>query len=143
MTAALEQANAAYAKGEVPVGAVILQNGIIIGKGHNTKESNADPISHAEILAIQDASRTLNNWRLDGCILVSTLEPCPMCAGAILHARIAEVIFGAYDHKWGAAGTIVNLFTDATFNHSTTATHYPTSECADILTRFFKGLRKK
>jgi tRNA(adenine34) deaminase len=144
MEIALEEARAAEQEDEVPVGALIVSaKAGIIAKAHNQRELLKDPTAHAEMIAITQAAQYLQSWRLENCILYVTLEPCPMCAGAILHARIAEVIFGAYDHKWGAAGTIVNLFTDATFNHSTTATHYPTSECADILTRFFKGLRKK
>ncbi|NDC82783.1 nucleoside deaminase [bacterium] len=139
---ALAEANVAGQSGEVPVGAIVVKNGIIIGRGHNQKEYFSDPIQHAEIIAIQDACKSTGNWRLDDCILVSTLEPCPMCAGAILHARIAKVYFGAFDLKWGAAGTKTDLFSTVFFNHRTIATHIEYDECAQILTNFFKQLRQ-
>lgn len=140
-TVALEEAQIAASTGEVPVGAVVLKNGQVIGKGHNLKESSNDPTLHAEIVAIRNACHHTGDWRLDGCVLVSTLEPCPMCAGAILHARLHGVIYGALDFKWGAAETKTTLFSPGQFNHTTQAKYVTTPECAAILTDFFRKLR--
>lgn len=142
MPAAMTEAQAGMAYGEVPVGAIIIKDNVIIGRGHNTKEMDHDPTAHAEIVAIRNACATIGDWRLDGAILVSTLEPCPMCAGAILHARIAVVGYGAKDFKWGAAETKLNLFEDVRFNHITNAYYSPSLECETMLTGFFKQLRQ-
>ena len=125
----------------MPVGAVVIKDGQIIGVGENQKEHSHDPTSHAEIVAIRQAAAHLGDWRLDGCVLACTLEPCPMCAGAILQSRIAEVIFGAKDLRWGAAGTIVDLLTEKQFNHQCKVTYQPNSECESILKQFFKERR--
>ena len=112
MRAALELARQAEAAGEVPVGAVVVKGGEIIGRGFNAPISRRDPSAHAEMMALRDAAQTLGNYRLAGCELFITLEPCLMCAGAIMHARIARVVFGAHDPKTGAAGSVVDLFGD-------------------------------
>ena len=139
---ALNEARKAESKNEVPVGAVIVQNGIIIGRGHNQKESSHDPTGHAELRAIRQAARKLRSWRLERCTLYSTLEPCPMCAGAILHARIEKVIFGAKDLKWGAAGTIIDLFSQPLFNHKTLTEYCASDACSSLLTSFFRKKRR-
>ena len=141
LDAALAEAKKSEKKKEVPVGAVIVKDGKIIARAHNLKESRKDTTAHAELLAIQKAQKKIKDWRLDGCILYSTLEPCPMCAGAILHARIKTVIFGAKDLKWGAAGTKTNLFSEKLFNHFTQIIYVPTKSCEKILTNFFRSLR--
>lgn len=140
---ALNEAHKAEEDGEVPVGAIIVKNHSIIGRGYNQKERLNDPCAHAEIMAIYDATRQINDWRLNGCTLYSTLEPCPMCAGAILHARIDRVVAGARDIKWGAAGSIVNLFEPSCFNHRVDFTLVPHSACSKILTAFFKKRREE
>ena len=130
-------------KGEVPVGAVVVKNGEFIGKGYNKTEVSGDPTAHAEVLAIKEAAKNLNSWRLDDCELYVTLEPCPMCAGAIINSRIKRVYFGAYDIKGGAASneSVVNLF-NLPFN-STPETYGGLCEekCSRILTEFFKKQR--
>lgn len=142
MPEAIGEAHNAMALDEVPVGAVVVKDNIVIGRGHNTKEMDHDPTAHAEIVAIRRACASVGDWRLDGAILISTLEPCPMCAGAILHARLEAVGYGAKDFKWGAAETKLNLFKDVTFNHVTTAYYYPSLECETMLTQFFRRLRQ-
>jgi tRNA(adenine34) deaminase len=138
---ALKEAKKALSKKEVPVGAIVVLDNKIISKAHNLKESKNDPTGHAEIQAIIKATKKLNNWRLTNCYLYSTLEPCPMCAGAILQARIKHVIYGAKDLKWGAAGSIVNLFSKKLFNHYVETEYLPLNECEEILKSFFKQLR--
>ncbi|MGE4170180.1 MAG: nucleoside deaminase [Candidatus Margulisiibacteriota bacterium] len=138
---ALEQAKKAASVGEVPVGAVVVKDGVVIGAGYNLKETDHSPIAHAEIQALQAACKAVGDWRLDGAVLYSTLEPCPMCAGALFQARIAKVVFGAKDLKWGAAGTVVDLFSDAFFNHRIAVVYEPTPECEHILRDFFKQVR--
>ena len=118
MKIALKEAKKAYDKLEVPVGAVIVKDGKIIAKAHNQKETKFDTTKHAEILAIQKASKKLNSWRLIDCEMYVTLEPCPMCAGAIIQSRIKKVYFGVQDEKTGAVGSKLNLFKDFTFNHN-------------------------
>ena len=117
MKIALKEAKKAYNKLEVPVGAIIVKDGEIIAKAHNLKETKTDTTKHAEILAIQKASRKLKSWRLLDCEMYVTLEPCSMCAGAIINSRIKKVYIGALDEKTGAAGSVLNLFEDYTFNH--------------------------
>ncbi|MBA4496096.1 tRNA adenosine(34) deaminase TadA [Paenactinomyces guangxiensis] len=144
MHAALEEARLAEAIGEVPIGAVIVHEGEIIGRGHNLRESNQDPTAHAEIIAIKQAAGQIGGWRLNHCSLYVTLEPCPMCAGAILQSRIQQVIYGTPDPKAGCAGTLMNLLDDERFNHQTeVVTNVLKEECSAILTNFFRSLRTK
>jgi tRNA(adenine34) deaminase len=138
MMEALKEAYKAYEKGEVPVGAVIVKDGRIISKAHNLRESLRDATAHAEVLAIREACKRLNSWRLADCNLYVTLEPCPMCAGAILQARIARLVFGAMDFKAGCAGSIYNFFAAGQFNHSTDViSGIMEDECRDIMKKFF------
>ena len=117
MEAAIEEARRAEQLGEVPIGAVIVKEGKIIGRGHNLRETSNDATAHAEMIAIREASKTLGAWRLMGCTLYVTLEPCPMCAGAIVQSRIPLVVYGASDPKAGCAGTLMNLLQEERFNH--------------------------
>lgn len=142
MQAALEQAQAAAAAGEVPVGAVVVQGGRIIGMGRNAPIHTHDPTAHAEIAALRDAARHLGNYRLDNCELFVTLEPCTMCAGAMLHARIKRVVFGAPDPKTGAAGSVCNVFARPQLNHHTQVQGGVLHEaCAAVLQDFFRSQR--
>ena len=141
MDEALLEAKRAYEKNEVPIGAVVVLNGTVIGRGHNLKESTKDPSAHAELRAIQDASQTIDDWRLSGAILYSTLEPCPMCAGAILQSRVARVVYGAKDLRWGADGSACDLFETQLANHRTEAFYVPEPECSEIIKRFFSERR--
>ena len=118
MQAALEQARLAAVQGDVPVGAVVVHNGVIIAARHNEREATNDPTAHAEVLALRDAAQHLGRWRLDDCDLVVTLEPCVMCAGALLNARIQTLVFGAADLKAGATGSLYNICTDPRMNHN-------------------------
>ena len=140
---ALKEAKKAYEKLEVPVGAVIVKDGKIIAKAHNLKETKTDTTKHAEILAIQKASKKLESWRLLDCEMYITLEPCSMCAGAIINSRIKKVYIGALDEKTGAAGSVLNLFEDYKFNHKVEVEKgVMQEECENILKDFFKMLRK-
>ena len=142
MKAALKEAKKAYDKLEVPVGAVIVKDGKIIARAHNLKETKYDTTKHAEILAIQKASKKLNSWRLIDCEMYVTLEPCSMCAGALINSRIKKVYIGASDQKTGAVGSVFNLLEDYTFNHKV---EYEKGvlqdECESILKEFFRKLR--
>lgn len=144
MKEALKEAKKAYNKLEVPVGAVIVKDGQIIARAHNLKESKKDTTKHAEILAIQKASKKLDSWRLLDCEMYVTLEPCTMCAGAIIQARVSKLYIGTMDYKTGACGSILNVLEDYTFNHKV---EYETGilkeECESILQEFFKELRTK
>ena len=143
MKEALKEAEKAYKKLEVPVGAVIVKNGKIIAKAYNQKETKYDTTKHAEILAIQKASKELKSWRLLDCEMYVTLEPCPMCAGAIINSRIKKVYIGTMDYKTGAVGSKLNLLNDYVFNHKVEfETGILGNECEDILKEFFKDLRK-
>lgn len=143
MKEALKEAKKAYNKLEIPVGAVIVKDGKIIARAHNQKETKFDTTKHAEILAIQKASKKLNSWRLNNCQMYVTLEPCPMCAGAIIQSRIKKVYFGTIDEKTGAVGSKLNLFTDYKFNHNVEyEKNVLNKECKQILQNFFKELRK-
>ena len=143
MKEALKEAKKAYNKLEVPVGAVIVKDGKIIARGHNLKETKCDTTKHAEIIAIQKASKKLESWRLLDCEMYVTLEPCSMCAGAIINSRIKKIYIGALDEKTGAAGSVFNLFEDYTFNHKVEVEKNVMKEqCEDILKDFFKMLRK-
>ena len=144
MKIALKEAEKAYKIEEVPVGAVIVKNGKIIAKAHNKKETKKSAIEHAEILAIQKASKKLGNWRLEGCSLYVTLEPCSMCAGAIIQARIEKIYIGTGDEKTGACGSVLNLLEDYKFNHIVQVNKYILQEdCKKILQDFFKMLRNR
>ena len=143
MQEALKEAKKAYKKLEVPVGAIIVKNGEIIARAHNQKETKFDTTKHAEILAIQKASKKLKSWRLIDCEMYITLEPCSMCAGAIINSRIKKIYIGAMDKKTGAAGSVLNLFEDYTFNHRVEAENGVLREdCENILKDFFKDLRQ-
>ena len=143
MKQALKEAKKAYEKLEVPVGAVIVKDGKIIARAHNLKETKTDTTKHAEILAIQKASRKLKSWRLLDCDMYVTLEPCSMCAGAMINSRIRKIYIGTQDAKTGAVGSVFNLFNDYTFNHKVEAeTGILKDECESILQQFFKELRK-
>jgi len=142
MKEAIKEAIKAYQKEEVPVGAVIVKNGEIIARAHNLKETKNDTICHAEILAIQKASKKIKAWRLENCELYVTLEPCTMCAGAIINSRIKRVIIGASDPKTGACGSVLNLFEDYKFNHKPECEiGIMQEECEKLLKDFFKNLR--
>lgn len=143
MKIALKEAKKAYDKLEIPVGAVIVKDGEIIAKAHNLKETKFDTTKHAEILAIQKASKKLESWRLLDCEMYVTLEPCSMCAGAIINSRIKKVYIGALDEKTGAAGSVLNLFEDYIFNHKVEVeTGIMQLECKKMLQDFFKMLRE-
>jgi len=143
MDEALALARAARARDEVPVGAVVVKNGEIVGRGGNAPIAAADPTAHAEIAALRDAARRLGNYRLPDCDLYVTIEPCAMCAGAILHARIARVVFGARDPKTGACGSIVDLFAEPRLNHHATVTGGVLAKDAGaLLSEFFSARRE-
>lgn len=143
MREAIKQAEKAATIGETPVGAVIVQDGKIIARGYNKRETKKNALLHAEIIAIDKACRKLGGWRLPRCDIYVTLEPCPMCSGAIINARIDNVYFGAYDKKSGCCGSTVNLFEDRLFNHNVnTVGGIMEKECAEILSSFFRELRQ-
>ena len=143
MKEALKEAKKAYDKLEVPVGAVIVKDGKIIARAHNLKETKYDTTKHAEILAIQKASKKLETWRLLDCEMYVTLEPCSMCAGALINSRIKKLYIGTMDEKTGAAGSVLNLFDDYTFNHQVEVEKgIMKEECESVLKDFFKMLRK-
>lgn len=142
MNEALKEALKAYDKAEVPIGAVIVKDNKVISRAHNTKETTFNPCAHAEILAIEKAAKKLKAWRLVGCKLYVTLEPCPMCAGAIINSRLDEVYIGTMDEKTGALGSVFNLVEDYKFNHKPKVYYgIKQSECQKILKDFFKWLR--
>jgi len=142
MQAALAEAGIAEDLGEVPVGAVLVFNGKIIGRGHNLRESSNDPTSHAEMIAIRQAAAALNSWRLLECTLYVTLEPCVMCMGAIILARIPRLVYGCRDPRVGAVGSIYNLAEDDRFNHKVEVTEgVLQQECSQQLKAFFRTLR--
>ena len=143
MVAALKEAEKAWEDGEVPIGAVVVKDGEIVGRGHNRREYGKNALAHAEIEAIDEACKNLGGWRLFQCDLYVTLEPCPMCAGAIINARIKKVYFGAYDEKAGSFGSIINL-TDFPYNHHPEIQGGILEEtCSKYLSQFFIELRKK
>lgn len=144
MNLAIEEALKARELKEVPIGAVIVQNGEVIAKGYNLRETNQVSIAHAEIFAITEACKALGTWRLEDATLYVTLEPCPMCAGAIINSRIKRVVFGAHDPKAGCVGTFMNLLQDERFNHQTEVTSGVLQEaCGDLLTTFFQEIRAR
>lgn len=143
MKEALKEAKKAYEKEEVPVGAVIVKDGKIISRAYNLKESKKDTTCHAEILAIKKACKKLDSWRLEGCTMYVTLEPCPMCTGALIQTRIDKVVIGTMDYKTGACGSVLDLSNDYKFNHKIEIeTGMKQEECEKILQEFFKDLRK-
>ena len=142
MEIALSEARAALAHGDVPVGAVVVKDGEVIARRHNERELTNDPTAHAEILALRDASQVLNRWRLDDCTLVVTLEPCVMCAGALLSSRIGKLVYGAADLKAGATASLYNVTSDPRLNHNPPVEHgVMAAESAQLLQDFFAGLR--
>ncbi len=142
MRAALELAGQAEAAGEVPIGAVVVKDGEIVGRGFNAPISRRDPSAHAEMLALRDAAQRLDNYRLVGCELFVTLEPCLMCAGAIMHARIARVVYAARDPKTGACGSVLDAFAERRLNHHTEVTGgVLAAECGAMLSDFFARRR--
>jgi len=143
MGEALKEAQKAFDEGEIPVGAVIVREGRVLGRAHNTREQSGNPLDHAELRAIWEASRTAGNWRLNDCTLYVTLEPCPMCAGAILEARLKRLVYGAHDEKYGAAGSAINL-TDypGLGRRVTVRSSVLKNECVLLLDRFFQAMRE-
>lgn len=143
MHQALLEAKKAAALGEIPVGAVIVRDNEVIARAHNRRELDQDAMAHAEVLCIQQACRVLNSWRLSGCTLYVTLEPCPMCSGAIINSRLDRVVYGAKDDKAGCAGSVADLFV-MPFNHTPVIrSGILEEECAAVLSDFFETLRKK
>lgn len=144
MEIALEEAKKAKDIQEVPIGAVIVKDHEVIAKGYNIRETTQTTLSHAELIAINEANKKIGSWRLEDCTLYVTVEPCPMCAGAILQSRMKRVVFGAYDPKSGSAATIINLLQIEAFNHQVEVTGGILKvECQTLLKNFFKELRKK
>lgn len=144
MQAALEQAGLAGQCGEVPVGAVVVCDGEIVGRGFNQPIRGNDPTAHAEVMALRDAGARLGNYRLPGCTLYVTLEPCAMCSGAIMHARVARVVFGARDPKTGVAGSVIDLYAEKRLNHHAEIVGgVLAEECGQLLTGFFAARRNR
>ena len=144
MQQALVLAQQAWDAGEVPVGALVVKDGVVIGRGYNAPISGHDPSAHAEIQALRNAANYLGNYRLTDCDLYVTIEPCAMCAGAIMHARIARVVYGAADAKTGVCGSVVDLFAETKLNHHAVVVSGVLAQaCSDIMSRFFAERRKK
>lgn len=144
MKQALKLAKRAFDLGEVPIGCVIVQNGKVIGRGYNRRNTDKTVLAHAEISAIKKACRKINDFRLEDCVMYVTLEPCPMCAGAIVQARIPKLIYGCENNKAGSAGTIINVLDTPGFNHSVEIKGGMLADkCSDILKEFFRKLRAK
>ncbi len=144
MALALEEAEAALAHGDVPVGAVVLVDGAVVARRHNEREQQQDPTAHAEVLALRDASLATGSWRLEGATVVATLEPCPMCAGALVASRVGRLVFGAPDPKAGACGSLYNLCVDPRLNHELTVIAGVLAErSAALLTGFFADRRAR
>jgi tRNA(adenine34) deaminase len=142
MTAALDEARAALEHGDVPVGAVVVRDGQVIARRHNEREMSGDPTAHAEVLALRDAAAAVGSWRLDDCTLYVTLEPCVMCAGALLNARIGRLVYGAADLKAGATASLYNVCADPRLNHNPPVTHGVLAEpAAELLSTFFVAKR--
>jgi tRNA(adenine34) deaminase len=142
MALAIEEAALAPLHGDVPVGALVVLDGRVIARRHNEREKTGDPTAHAEVLAIRDAAEEVGGWRLEGAVVVATLEPCPMCAGALLASRVARIVFGAADPKAGACGSLYNLCVDPRLNHEVAVTHGVLSgRCSELLTSFFAERR--
>ncbi|MFY3791611.1 tRNA adenosine(34) deaminase TadA [Ureibacillus sp. MALMAid1270] len=144
MLAAIDEAKKAEAIGEVPIGAVIVYNDEIIARAHNLRETSQNAITHAELMAIQDACKVIGSWRLEETTLYVTLEPCPMCAGAILQSRIPRVVYGARDIKAGCVHSLYNMLNDSRFNHECEVTEgVLAEECGQMLSDFFRALRER
>lgn len=143
MELALDEARAALGRGDVPIGAVVLSPaGEVIGRGHNIREAEGDPTGHAEVVALREAARAVGEWRLTGCTLVVTLEPCTMCAGALVLSRVERLVFGAYDEKLGAVGSLWDVVRDRRLNHRPeVVAGVLEAECAGMLDDFFRGQR--
>ena len=142
MRAAIAEAERALAEGEMPVGCVIVRNGEIVARGHNLREQTGDPTAHAEIVTIRAAAHALGSWRLDGCELIVTLEPCPMCAGAISQARLARVVYGAADERYGCAGSVYRIPEDPAFTHFCPCDGGVLAQpCRALIARFFAEKR--
>ena len=143
MNFALEEAKKAYSKMEIPIGAIIVKDNAIVGRGYNQRESLNDPTAHAEIIAITSAANTLDTWRLNNCSIYVTKEPCPMCAGAIMNARISNIYFGMYDKDLGCCGSLYQLCRDPRFNHQSVVNGgIMEFECKSLLKSFFNQIRK-
>ncbi len=144
MALAVEEAEKAGKIGEVPIGAVIVHDGRVIARGHNLRETSQNPLTHAEVLAIDRASAVVGSWRLEACTLYVTLEPCAMCSGAIIMSRIPHVVYGARDPKGGTVDSLMRLLDEPRFNHRAEVTSGVLEDtCSNLLTSFFKNLRKK
>lgn len=142
MREALALAAAAAARGEIPVGALVVRENVVIGRGFNLREQNCDPSAHAEVVAMREAGKTQGTWRLDGCTMYVTLEPCPMCAGAIVNSRLDRIVYGAADPKAGAVDTLFTICTDTRLNHRVEVVRgVLADECAQVLRDFFKARR--
>jgi tRNA(adenine34) deaminase len=144
MDEALSEARLAGQEGEVPIGAVVVVGGEVVGRGRNARERLGDPTAHAEVLAVQDAARRLGRWRLSGATVYATLEPCPMCAGALVNARVERLVYSVEDPKAGAAGTLFDIARDPRLNHRLeVARGVRAAECAELLRSFFREKRRK
>ncbi|MHA6252951.1 tRNA adenosine(34) deaminase TadA [Oceanobacillus sp. CAU 1775] len=144
MREAIIEAKKAEQLDEVPIGAVIVYQDEVIARGYNLRETSQETLTHAELIAIKAANKKIGSWRLEDCTLYVTLEPCQMCAGAIVQSRVKRVVYGAADPKAGCAGTLMNLLDDERFNHQAEVTkHVLEAECSSLLTDFFKALREK
>jgi tRNA(adenine34) deaminase len=144
MEIAIDEARAALSEGETPVGALVVVNGEVISRAHNRREQDRDPTAHAEVLAIRDAAARLGSWRLSGATVYITKEPCVMCAGAMMNARVARVVYGAHDPKYGAAWSLYNIPGDDRLNHtSEVSSGVMADECLALLKEFFEGRRGK
>ena len=142
MDYAIEEGIKGLELGEIPVGAVIVKNGIIIGRGHNMKESFKDPTVHAEIMAIKEACNNIGDWRLNGCEMYVTLEPCPMCAGAIIQSRISKLYIGTFNKEMGACGSVINLVDNRSLNSFVNTIWTYDERCSELITEFFDKRRK-
>jgi len=144
MAMAIEEAGKAYVMDEVPIGAIIVHQGIVIGRGYNRRNTDKNPLAHGELIAIKEAADYLGDWRLEECTMYITLEPCPMCAGAIVQSRIPTIVLGAKNLKSGSAGTLINLLQVESFNHQVEIIEGVMEDvCKDMLQQFFRALREK
>lgn len=138
MKEALKEGKKAFDIGEIPIGAIIVKDNKIIGRGHNIKENSKDPTMHAEIIAIKEACKNIGDWRLNGCCMYVTLEPCPMCTGAILQSRISKLYIGTFNKDMGACGSVVNLVDNRSLNSFVETNWLYDEECSELLQEFFK-----
>lgn len=142
MDYALEEAYKAYEKQEVPIGAIIIKDRVIIGRGHNNKECSSDPTEHAEIIAIKEACKNIGDWRLNGCEMYVTLEPCPMCAGAIVQSRISKLYIGTFNKDMGACGSVINIVDNRSLNSFVNTIWTYDERCSTLLQNFFENRRR-